>query len=154
MGTPPRIAAVVAVLLVSGCGSSGGGDQPASRATPEATAEATTIADAQEAGRVRKTTKSFFAALVNGHGARACAMLEETNRRAIPRLAARRGLPSGLSCGDAVDRLAKKRRLGAVTIGKVAVDGNRATVDVSEASGEGATVELVKEGDAWKLLRF
>jgi hypothetical protein len=153
MGTPLRIAAVAAVLLVTGCGSSGGGDKPASQATPEATAEVT-VADAQEAGRVRKTTKSFFAALVNGHGDRACAMLEETNRRAIRQLAARRGLPSGLSCGDAVDGLAKKRRLGAVTIGTVAVDGNRATVDVSEAGGGGTTVELVKEGDAWKLLRF
>ena len=96
MGTPLRIAAVAAVLLVTGCGSSGGGDKSASQATPEATPEATaevTIAAAQEAGRVRRTTKSFFAALVNGHGDRACAMLEQTNRRAIPQLAARRGLP-------------------------------------------------------------
>ena len=153
MGSTLRIAAVVAVLLVSGCGSSGGGDQPASKATPEATAEKT-AAVAREEGRVRATTKSFFAALVNRRGARACAMLEASNKRAIPQLAASRGLPSGLSCGDAVNRLAKKRKLGAVKLGDVTVDGNRASVDVDEVGGGGATVELVKEGQDWKLLRF
>jgi hypothetical protein len=153
VGSTLRIAAVAAVLLVSGCGSSGGGDQPASKATPEATAEQT-AAVAREEARVRATTRSFFAALVNRRGARACAMLEESNKRAIPQLAAGRGLPSGLSCGEAVNRLAKKRKLGAVKLGEVTVDGNRASVDVSEAGGGGAAVELVKEGQEWKLLRF
>ena len=157
MSSTARIAALLAALVVGGCGSAGDGDQPASQATPEATAEATaegTAAVAGEKDRVRDTTKSFFAAIVNGHGKRACTLLEASNRTAIPKLAAERGLRSGLSCGDAIDRLAKKRKLGSVTVGSVEVEGNTATVDVTAASGESAPVQLVKEGNQWKVYRF
>ena len=153
MSSTARIAALLAALVVSGCGSSGDKDQPASQATPEATAE-DTAAVAGEKDRVRATTRTFFAAMVNGNGKRACTMLEASNRSAIPKLAAARGLPSGLSCGDAVDRLAKKRKLGSVKVGSVEVEGDTATVDVTAASGEGAPVQLIKEGNEWKVLRF
>ena len=119
------VAALAAVAIAAGCGNS-------QKSTDEAD--------------VRQVVEGFYTALENRDGKRACAALTEEARREPGSID-----QSGRPCEEAlVEMFGGPPR---PRIARVEVDGNEATVQLTDG-GEGGTATLVKEDGRWQLEAF
>jgi hypothetical protein len=130
-----RAVVVVAVLSAVAAGGACGGGQPAS--------------DGPKA-----VVRSFYAAVQNRDGAKACGLLDAEGRTAIVATAAG-ALKQDLDCAAAVSRGgADAYLLPDAQIGEVTGLRPALTVVVRGSNGDTEHVMVVKYGDRWRIAAF
>jgi hypothetical protein len=140
------LCAVVAALVLAGCGGSVGlapTSAPPSRS---------------ELASVRATLTQFAAAMAAGNGAQACALLDSGVQQQLAGLsaaAADAGNPTSLQlCEQTIAsvsaRLTSRERaiLDSIHVGEISVDQNSATVDPQQIASPDGNASLGGSGDA------
>jgi len=120
------LAAVLAVFVVTGCGSSSEGD-------------------------VKSTVTDYANALANADGTKACSLLSSTARAPFDRFGRGQTCATLLST-EAKAQLTPtvKKNLKSLKVTKVKVNGNTAVATVA-IPGRTSTIPLIKEGGKWKI---
>jgi hypothetical protein len=149
MRVPAGVIAVLGVaVLIGGCGGDDEGDESGDEAAAVAAVD------------------DFYAGIADGDGEAACATLSDAGRAELEGGAT--GLAEGTTCEDAIEQVVELfneetlQAISEVEPTVTAISGTTATVEATSfnqaTTGEGAELEeetieidLVKEGEDWKI---
>jgi hypothetical protein len=125
---------VGAAVAVAGCGGGGGGS------------------DEDDA---KSAVKTYFSALADADGARACSQLTPAEQRLVlDQVQTRAPKVGAKTCADAVTAIgeqlpeAGKEKLRGAEFSDVSIDGDSATVTIKGATSD---AKLTKSGDRWLI---
>lgn len=100
---------------------------------------------------------SFYAALSSGDGDKACALMGDAVKEQFTKALAKAQNKQGASCEELAGTVAKsypdvlRQRLSKLTVTKVTVNGDKATVMAKLPGAAAQKLPLVRDGDSWKI---